>query len=112
MFLNRIFPDAVTLFLEGKSLKREPIFSRAIKSGGGEILYLIFHADSPALLLKLLKDLVFNLIQFTGQLVFVNATFVISGFIAWWLALKIARPIQHIAKASRFEGEGNILHLE
>ena len=36
------------------------------------------------------------------------ATFVISGFIAWWLALKIARPIQHIASASRFEGEGNI----
>ena len=33
--LNRALPDAVTLFLEGKSLKREPIFSRAIKSGGG-----------------------------------------------------------------------------
>ena len=32
--LNRTLPDAVTLFLEGKSLKREPIFSRAIKSGG------------------------------------------------------------------------------
>ena len=31
--LNRALPDAVTLFLEGKSLKREPIFSRAIKSG-------------------------------------------------------------------------------
>ena len=98
--LNRALPDAVTLFLEGKSLKREPIFSRAIKSGGGEILYLIFHADSPALLWKLFKRFGIYWVLF--------ATFVISGFIAWWLALKIARPIQHIASASRFEGEGNI----
>ena len=99
--LGRTLPEEIMTYLEDQSLKRQPIFTRTIKSDRDELFSLIFHIESPAPIWKLFKSFGLYWVLF--------AALVVSGLISWWLATKTASPIQHIALASSFQGEGDIL---
>ena len=46
--LGRTLPEEIMTYLEDQSLKRQPIFTRTIKSDRDELFSLIFHIESPA----------------------------------------------------------------
>ena len=96
--LSRPLPAKVLANLKAKSPQKS-LFTRKIISDRGELFYLIFKSDSPALVMKIFRKFGLYWILF--------AALIISGLISWWLATKIVRPIEQIASASDRQGKGD-----
>lgn len=99
--LNRNMPEEIMNNLRGQPIKVQTLFSRVIKLDSGELYSLIIRPYSPRPLWNLFKKF--------GLFWIVFAALVVSGLISWWLAIKFARPIKHIAEASSVRGGGHIL---
>ena len=99
--LNRNMPEEIMNNLRGQPIKVQTLFSRVIKLDSGELYSLIIRPDSPRPLWNLFKKF--------GLFWIVFAALVVSGLISWWLAIKFARPIKHIAEASSVRRGGHIL---
>ena len=101
--LDRRLPEEIKTYLKDQSTERQPIFTRTIKSARGELYSLIFYFDSPALIWKLFNKFGLYWVLF--------AALIVSGIFSWWLAAKIARPIQDLALTSNLQGEGEFLAM-
>ena len=99
--LNRNMPEEIMNNLRGHPIKVQTLFSRVIKLDSGELYSLIIRPYSPRPLWNLFKKF--------GLFWIVLAALVVSGLISWWLAIKFARPIKHIAEASSVRRGGHIL---
>lgn len=99
--LNRNMPEEIMNNLRGQPIKVQTLFSRVIKLDSGELYSLIIRPYSPRPLWNLFKKF--------GLFWIVLAALVVSGLISWWLAIKFARPIKHIAEASSVRRGGHIL---
>ena len=99
--LNRNMPEEIMNNLRGQPIKVQTLFSRVIKLDSGELFSLIIRPYSPRPLWNLFKKF--------GLFWIVLAALVVSGLISWWLAIKFARPIKHIAEASSVRRGGHIL---
>ena len=99
--LNRNMPEEIMNNLRGQPIKVQTLFSRVIKLDSGELYSLIIRPYSPRPLWNLFKKF--------GLFWIVFAALVVSGLISWWLAIKFARPIKHIAEASSVIRGGHIL---
>lgn len=101
--LDRRLPEEIKTYLKDQSTERQPIFTRTIKTARGELYSLIFYSDSPALIWKLFNKFGLYWVLF--------AALIVSGIFSWWLAAKIARPIQDLALTSNLQGEGEFLAM-
>lgn len=99
--LNRNMPEEIMNNLRGQPIKVQTLFSRVIKLDSGELYSLIIRPYSPRPLWNLFKKF--------GLFWIVLAALVVTGLISWWLAIKFARPIKHIAEASSVRRGGHIL---
>jgi len=99
--LNRNMPEEIMNNLRGQPIKVQTLFSTVIKLDSGELYSLIIRPYSPRPLWNLFKKF--------GLFWIVFAALVVSGLISWWLAIKFARPIKHIAEASSVRRGGHIL---
>ena len=78
-----------------------PIFARAIRAPDDDLYFMIFQFRKP-------KHPVWVLFRWFGLTWVLIAAFVISGLVSAGLARIVVRPIQHLAAASRRQGEGEL----
>ena len=99
--LDRNLPEEILDNIEKQSFNIQQLFTKIIKTDNGELYSLIVRPHSPTP--------IWNFFKRFGLYPILIALLVVSGIISWWLAIMFARPIQHIAKASSYQGEENIL---
>ena len=106
--LGRTLPKQITILgssldvihVKRQSATKPPILSLPIRSDRGKFYSMVFHFDSPT-------HPIWILFKKFGLYWVSVAALIISGLISWWLAAKIARPIQSLALASGLQGEGD-----
>lgn len=106
--LGRTLPEDITMVtsspdvihVERQGSTKPSIFARAIYSDRGEFfsMFFRFHTQTHP---------IWQLFNKFGLYRVLVAALIISGLISWWLATKIARPIQSLALASGLQGEGD-----
>ncbi len=107
--LGRTLPEKITMTqssldvisVKNLSSTRPPFFVRGIESDRGEFFSVVFRLDSTSFPF-------WNLFKRFGLYWVLFAALIVSGLISWWLAIKITRPIQHLALASDRQGDGDL----